>query len=225
MSVSFLCVLSSTHSQSSLKVTVSITAEGNGFIRDTYVIRDAHVTLYSLDRILQATVDSEGHFRFDQVPAGVYELEVIRGGYKTVTRNLNVADQAADQPIFLKIQLRMAATGVDCYNGDSVFYDPPSATAGATLTGMVVEIKNDRSKAPITNAHVALFSADVKVSEQQTDQRGEFDFKSVAPGRYLIAVTHPRYRELRSSVFWVARENRTRITLDPIPADKIRVCE
>ncbi|HEX3084162.1 MAG TPA: carboxypeptidase-like regulatory domain-containing protein [Pyrinomonadaceae bacterium] len=223
MSVSFLCVLSSTHSQSSLNVTVSITDLGDGFIRDAFIIRDARVTLYSLDRILQATVDSEGHYRFDQVPAGVYELEVARGGYKTVTRNLNVADQPADQPIFLKIQMRIA--NADCYNGDSVFYDPPSATAGATVNGTVVEIKNDRSKALITNAQVALFSADVKVSEQQTDQRGAFDFKSVAPGRYLIVVTHPRYRELRSSVFWVARENRTRITLEPIPADKIRVCE
>ena len=150
-------------------------------------------------------------------------MEAVRRGFKTVTRHLDLADQPADQPIFLKIQLLLAATDVDCGNGDSVFYDPPSATAGAKLNGMVVEI-NDKSKAPITNAHVELFRADVKISEQQTDARGEFDFKSVAPGRYLIVVTHPRYREFRSSVFWVARENRTRITIDPIPAGWIRVC-
>jgi len=211
-----LCVVSATYSQSAGKVFGSITDEFHSRISN------AQVTLYSLDRILTVAVDREGHFQFDNVPAGSYELEAVAGGFKTLTRHLEVAGAAASRSVPLDISLRIGNTD-GCWNGDAVSYGSANGTVRGRLNGTVVEI-NDR-KLPIANAHVVLFNADVKVSEQQTNERGEFDFNSVAPGRYLIVVTHPLYQELRSSVFWVTRENWTRLTLDPIHVGKIRVCE
>ena len=216
-SIVCLCAVSSTDSQSAVKVAGSVNDEAHA------PITRAQVTLYSLDRILRAGVDSEGRFRFDNVPPGVYEFEASAGAFKTVTRHLEVPGQTSD-PISLDILLPIAGTDGDCWNGDSVSYGSANGTVRGRLNGTVVEI-NGQSKVPVANADVALFKSDLKITERQTNERGEFDFKTVLPGRYLIVVTHPSYRELRSRTFWVSRENWTRITFDPIPLGKIRVCQ
>src|SRR4051794_40152693 len=102
-----LCIVSSTHSQSAGKVVGSITDE------EHRRISNAQVTLYSLDRILTVPVDREGRFQFDNVPAGSYELEAVAGGFRTVTRHLEVA---ASHSVPLDISLRIGNTD-GCWNG------------------------------------------------------------------------------------------------------------
>jgi hypothetical protein len=136
--------------------------------------------------------------------------------------DIKLPARAGEQPTELKIAMPVLPTDVDCWSHGLISYES-AAGAGATLGGLVVDY-DGKSKIPIANATVSLFRSETKISEQQTNERGEFDFKSIAPGQYLVVVTHPHYRDFRSRSFWVARQNQTRVTLDPIPADKLRVC-
>src|SRR5437588_11910342 len=86
----------------SLILVISIVAStaGQKIVRVTGSVSDpqsapiggASITLFSLDRILQTTSDSSGHFTFDAVPTGKYEFEVLAPGFSRFTRpNVSVA--------------------------------------------------------------------------------------------------------------------------------------
>ncbi|HMH41948.1 MAG TPA: carboxypeptidase-like regulatory domain-containing protein [Pyrinomonadaceae bacterium] len=213
----------STRGQSPLRAIGSVTDGFSG------PIAGAHITLYSLDRILQATSDTAGRYQFDGLPTGVYEFEVVSPGFKTITtHDLHVTDLmrsvAGNKPLEFNIVMALAASGTECGRRDTESYNRVETGEGSSVNGVAL-VNNGPSKSPIANAHVLLYRSEAKVSEQQTNERGEFHFKSVAPGRYLIVIQHPKYKELKSDTFWVARENQTYITLEPVPVGMIVVCQ
>src|SRR2546423_5971875 len=80
----------------SLILVISIVASTSGqkIVRVTGSVSDpqsapiggANITLYSLDRILQTRSDSSGRFKFDAVPNGQYEFEVLAPGFSRFTK-------------------------------------------------------------------------------------------------------------------------------------------
>ena len=209
-------------------------------------IRDARISLYSVDRVLQTTSDSSGHFQFDPLPFGTYQMEVVAPGFALfvidplpVTEPMRTA--AGDKPLEFTITMQIGPTGnhvvviplsqstvdpgADCAHRDSVSYKRARTNEGGTLGGVVVRAKPS-VESPI--AHVRVLLIDIKgaqVAEQQTNERGEFQFKSIPAGRYSLEVRHTEYNNLKSRVFWIARENQTYITLAPVRVGMIVVCE
>ena len=211
-----------TRAQPPIKINGSVTEEGSN------PIREARVSLYSIDRVLQTTSDASGHFQFENVPPGVYQLEVTANGYKLFTRSdLNVADlersAGGNKPSGLNVMMRMAATDIDCARFDTVVYGVGKGNESAALSGVVVPY-DPGSKQPFANVDVFLLRMDLVLGEQRTNDRGEFQFHSIVPGRYTIVIRHPGDWELRSKTFWVARENATQITLRLLPSNQIVVC-
>ena len=91
------------------------------------------------------------------------------------------------------------------------------------LAGIVI---NRYPKMPVARATLELFDPTVaQIAQQQTNERGEFQFKQTAPGRYHIFFQHPGYRNMEFREFWVARENQTYITLQAVQLGKIVVCQ
>jgi len=224
-------------------VKKSITVVGSVTDPNSAPIPGAHVSLYSFERILQTTSDSSGHFKFDAVPSGKYEFEVIAPGFKRhAVPNLDLADSmrtaAKDKPMELPVGMEIAPAGSayvvipariemtvigPCGPPDSITYTLRKNADESALSGTVVD---GYPKTPVVRATAQLFDMNgAQIAQQQTNQRGEFQFKQVAPGRYHLAFQHQAYRDIQSSEFWVARENTTSLTIDPIPLGKIRVCQ
>jgi hypothetical protein len=203
-------------------------------------IPGAEIRLYSLDRILQTTSDSSGRFKFDAVPTGKYEFEVLAQGFKRFTKpNVSVAGSmpTAEQDqreLIARMEIAptgspivMAATDVApagaCGQPESVTYGPRKRTDPGPLTGIVTSLY---PKMPIAGATLQLLNdAGALIAQQQTNERGEFQFKQIAPGRYEIAFQHPGYNSMKSYQFWVARENATYITMPAVQLGKIVLCQ
>jgi hypothetical protein len=193
---------------------------------------------------LQTTSDSSGHFKFDAVPAGNYEFEVVAQGFKRTTRpNMSVTDQmqpvTPEKPMELTVVMEVGPTGSpiveaiipetvvapagSCGPSDSVTYGPRQTGDGDALGGIVIA---QYPKIPVTRATLQLFDATgVHIAEQQTNERGEFQFKQTAPGRYHILFQHPGYEKRESVEFWVARENKTYLTLQALQPGKFVICQ
>jgi hypothetical protein len=193
-------------------------------------IPDAHVTLYSLDRILQTTSDSSGHFHFDGVLPNKYEIEVIVYGFKRFARPVDLTDNKPivmeiappGSPVVIVSVMEVAPTG-SCGPPYSIVYSPRKTADAAALSGNAVEQYATRG---VEAATVKLVDPiGVQIAQQQTDKNGEFQFRQIAPGRYHIMTTHSGYDEMTTGEFWVARENTTNITLRPVPAGKIMICQ
>jgi len=197
----------------------------------SYPIPDAHITLYSLDRILQTTSDSSGHFHFEGVLPTNYEIEVLVPGFKRFTKPVDLID---GKPIVMEIAstgspvvmvasvMEVAPTGT-CGPPYSIVYSPRKTADAAALSGNAVEQYATRG---VEAATVRLVDPlGVQIGQQQTDKNGEFQFRQIAPGRYHIVTTHSGYDDVTTGEFWVARENTTKITLRPVPAGKIMVCQ
>src|SRR5438477_2578687 len=110
-----------------------------------------------------------------------------------------------------------------CGPPNAVTYEPRKTRDADALRGIVI---NRYPKMPVTRATLELFdTAGALIAQQQTNERGEFQFKQTAPGRYYIAFQHPGYNNTKSFEFWVARENATYITMQAVQLDKIVVCQ
>jgi hypothetical protein len=205
-------------------------------------IPDARVTLYSLDRILQTKSDSSGRFEFDAVPTGKYEFEVLAQGFARFTWpnvfvTALVRPTTPDKPTNLTVVMEIGPTGSPreiipvtevappgtCGPSDSVTYGPRKTRDADALAGIVI----DRyPKMPVARATLQLVDATgAQIAQQQTNERGEFQFKQTAPGRYHILFQDPGYNNAKSFEFWVARENATYITMQAVRPGKIVVCQ
>jgi hypothetical protein len=184
----------------------------------------AHITLLSDDRIIQATSNSTGHFDVSGLTGTFYQVDISASGFVDIRRFIRDSDltqsRQTGKPVDLKIVMHLAVPS--CGSLDTVTYRDATPGNAGTLKGTV--IADHYSKAPVAGAHLVIFQNEQKVSEQDTNELGEFLFKPTRPGAYAIFVRHPAYRELKSLV-WIARQNTTHVILEPIPADKIRVCE
>ena len=215
-----LTIAASSSGQTPIKVT------GLVFDPGAYPVSGARVTLYSLDRISQTTSDSAGHFQFDAVPSGEYELEVRSQGFK-MFKQIYVADstRTPNKTIDLTISLQMATIGgpvivmawpevsstADCGPRDAVTYESRKIPEAAGLSGMVI---NRYPKEPVAGASLDLIDANgARIAHQQTNARGEFQFKPTPPGRYHLVFQHAGYHDKTAPEFWIARENVTNITL------------
>ena len=213
-------IASSALAQTTLKTSGSVTDEFG------VPLNKAQISLYSPDRILQTTSDAAGHFQFDRVPFGVYELEVAEPSFKTNTIDaIRVTAATRSEDLQFNMALKIGDVNAPCLRHDSVSYGLAKAEEGNSIIGTVFRFPQ-REKVPVANARVSLLSSQgEKLDEQITNERGEFQFKPTVPGRYLIEMKHPSFNLLRSTVFWTARENRTFLTFDPIPNGMMVVCQ
>ena len=57
---------------------------------------------------------------------------------------------------------------------------------------------------------------------RNSNEKGDFQFVSLEPGKYTLKVSHQEYSELAGIDFWVTRENLTRLTTTYIVCSKKR---
>ena len=110
-----------------------------------------------------------------------------------------------------------------CGPPDSVVYNSRTTAEIAGFSGIAIEQYTNRRLGAAT---VQLFDTiGVQIGQQETNDHGEFQFRQIAPGRYHVVLIHSGNDNLKSREFWVARENVTRMTMRPLPAGKIMICQ
>lgn len=140
-------------------------------------VRRARVTLEAdaLTTPQKADTDTQGRYRFEKLPAGVYRIRAQKAGFVPQLRDLR---RAFEKP-----------AGFDVAEGQKLAIDLPMAR-GAALEGRILKDTGD----PAVNVVVAAmrFSYDANgrratpVRQALTDDRGHFRIHSLPAGEYYL---------------------------------------
>lgn len=165
----------------------------------------AFVKLFSLDRVRETKADDSGRFEFADVPAGGYDLQVDSPGFKTRTvEGIQVSDKGVG-PFSISLEI---ANG-ECGRKPTVSFEERSDKAN--LKGSVIDLEGG----PMKGAKLTLkFSESRQARVATSDQRGEFQFFGLQPGKYALGAAYAHYWGSEVADLRITRENLT--TLSPI---------
>jgi hypothetical protein len=182
------------------------TAQIKGVIRGPQSIFMAGVTvnLLSVERARTTKTDESGKFEFLDLPLSTYELQVREAGVKPVpVQEISFSEPAVRQ---VSIVLELAAS--ECFPKIQAAYED---RAGKTkLAGKIAEFSS--SVGPVKNATLTATHIETGATHiVNSDEKGDFQFVSLEPGKYTLKASHQEYSELAGIDFWVTRENLTRL--------------
>ena len=173
-----------------------------GVVVDTAgaAISGASLSLFSLDRIRATKSDAAGGFDFTNLPSGSYDLEVDHPGFKMkLLERIQVADNVVQQ---FSIALQIVNPGCDFKTAVSF----ESRSDRASLKGSV----NDVWHGPLKDATLTLTSSESgQVHLTTSNDKGEFQFIDLEPGKYSLRVTHNGYWDGSATGLRIARDNLT----------------
>jgi hypothetical protein len=189
------------------KRIVGRVVDGSG----TFVQQGVTVTLFSEERVQVAKVDGDGRFEFVDIAPGSYGLEATSRGFNTArVESIQIVDKdiegisilltpgtgnGAPYYCFLPMPLKVM---------QGVSYEMRSDSTN--LTGTV----SDYSGVPLPDATVYLLKPNGTRVTTTSNEKGEFRFADLEPGKYEMAAVHDGYHET-SQRLHIARQNLTRL--------------
>jgi uncharacterized surface anchored protein len=197
-------------------------------------IQGAPLALYSADRVRIISSDQHGNYEFTNLLPGTYELEVDSppGFKRQKIQTIEINDKPPEAIYF---KLEPGAGGGPCMVTEAKPTDiPPPKTVvsyekrgdSTQVVGVVHSYQNDRPLLLLPSATVKLVliskSGDPRVIE--SNEKGEFRFTGLEPGKYELLALHEGYHDLTPVLLWVARENLTRVSLDMVLRGKEHGC-
>jgi hypothetical protein len=192
---------------------------GTVFDQTGAVIQDATLRLFSLDQFRDAKSDNQGKFAFGELPSGGYELHAYSLGFEMTI--LHFAIPSTDtQP--LSIILTVSGVPSNCGQGNSGSYEPRHSEK-IGLAGTVVDL----DEGPLARAKVIVSESvhNQPVATRHADNRGNFQFHDLPPGKYTITASARGYRALPSGTFWITRETLTKIDITATRNGRLFVCQ
>jgi hypothetical protein len=192
---------------------------GTVFDQTGAVIQGASVRLFSPDQYREARSDNQGKFAFGELPSGGYELQAESLGFGTTILRFAIASMDVEP---LSIILTVAAIPSHCGQGAPASYEPRHSHA-IGLAGSVVDVDDG----PIARAKVIVSDPlhTQPVATQRANNRGNFQFPDLPPGKYTITASAGGHRALQSESFWITRETLTKIEITTTRRGKLIVCQ
>jgi len=169
------------------------------------------VSLYSQDQVRQTEADKAGHFEFDNLPPGTYDLQGRYEGVEGTIYGVRIEDNSVG-PLTLTADFveSVYPLSPDCGRTFWVSYEP-NPTAGARVAGVLLMYPDN----PSPNRLLASARIDLTAAEkshhrisQHADENGKFEFHSVPPGRYSLCAHYRGYWKVQSTI-WVTRKDTT----------------
>ncbi len=181
----------------------------------------ALVILYSPDRVLPTKCDLNGRFEFAHVPPGKYTLETSSKGFKPKAIEVVVLKEKTIEPLL--ITLNVGSMGCDSDMLNAVAYE--QAVAGSpALFGIVHDLDEHHAPLSMVKLIISKVGETRVLAEQNTNDKGEFQFTDLKPGKYALRASREGYTDVPPVSFWVTRENRTRLTIGMLEKGKMIVC-
>jgi hypothetical protein len=215
--------------------SASAGAQSNGNLKVT--VRDnrgfpdpnAALTLVSNDRLRKAMVNGAGEFEFVGLSFESYELEISSSSFKNITipdiqitspvRKVLAITEELYTAVPMKAPSHCTLFGIADLPGLGQRLTYEERTDKANFTGTIADAVTGK---PVISATITLYrtgSADNSLPVAKSDEKGQFEFSDVAPGKYIFRVSHEEYlEETIDFQFWITRQNLTRlgrISLNP----------
>jgi len=180
------------------------TAQIRGVVRDPRgaVIIGATVNLLSLERARKTKTDENGKFEFLDLPLSTYDLQVSRAGFT----HEPVQKISFSEPDVRQVSIVLQLAAPECLPKTHASY-----AGRSDKTNLVGNIQG-YSDGPVKNA--TLTAAHIEtgtIHVVNSNEKGDFQFVSLEPGKYTLKVSHQEYSESAGIDFWVTRENLTRL--------------
>jgi hypothetical protein len=183
-------------------------------------IPEATVSLYTPELVFQTESDEDGKFEIRDVGTGTFDLEARARGFRPkLIEGLQVTANGGER---VSIELSIAYVPEHCGVFHTVSYT--KATPGKThLSGVVGE---GSGASPIADSEVWVRKAGQtdSVAATRTNEKGEFEFGDLEPGRYTLGASRSGYETINTQTFWVTRENQTRISVQMTKAGFFILC-
>ncbi|MGH9793508.1 MAG: carboxypeptidase regulatory-like domain-containing protein [Candidatus Acidiferrales bacterium] len=192
-----------------------------GIIRDPAggVVAGATVTIYSPERVWQTDSDAEGRFGFADLPAGRFTLEAESPGFKTkVIEGVRVAEKVLP-PISVDLELEPNS---GCGRFFSALYVKDNLFK-TNLKGTVRYYYGE----PLPKVRLSVSKSDESfvLASQMANEKGEFQFEALEPGRYALTASLEGHSDYRTQPFSIIRETLTRIKLMMLKEGEMIICE
>lgn len=180
------------------------TAQIKGVIRgpQSTVMTGVTLNLLSVERARTTKTDESGKFEFLDLPLSTYELQVRQAGVKLVP----VQEISFSEPAVRQISIVLELSASECFPPIQAAYE--HRTDKTNLAGKIAEFTSSAS--PVKNATLTATNIETGATHVvNSNEKGDFQFVSLEPGKYTLRVSHPEYTELAGIDFWVTRENLT----------------
>jgi hypothetical protein len=189
-----------------------------------YPLARAPVTLFSDDRVRNTVTNKVGEFEFTSLPLQAYELQASFIGYMTgIVPGLRPGDQNANnltislEPLTADFLIKAEhescpETVISALPGtyEQITYN--ERNAGPSLVGSVRAMLSRRGALKDVELKLTNRSdPSKKIPSIRSDDRGEFHFNDLEPGKYSLKLSLEDFYEGSTMDFWVTRENTTRI--------------
>jgi hypothetical protein len=180
----------------------------------------ATIYLYSEDRIRQGKSDSEGRFELADVPPGTYELQIRLRGFKSSIVERVKVENAEVGPL----QFFLHIDNGECGKMFEDSYDDVKPQSGGRIAVLVRDTMDPYPPMPGANILLIRLGETEVVAKGRSNEKGEFEFKNVAPGKYVVKVSLEGYNDTTTASLWVTRENLTKTTIYMLRTGSLIVC-
>jgi hypothetical protein len=215
--------------------------EGTVLDESGAVIAGATVILFSDDRVRTAKTNDIGEFAFASLPPDARYIEISSPGF--FAASFAVTNEIPKQlTVTLHVGSCTQCVAVTAAIPGEVLAPPQVSyeerSGDVLLSGAVI----NSSGAPLAHAALTLIQADLNAplgtwppdpyrrpsmgertfkgtvaAEGVSDEKGEFRFTNLKPGRYTLTAIFDHHFSWRTD-FWIARENLTRLSRIHIPS-------
>lgn len=190
-----------------------------GIVTDAlgHPIGNAAVVVHSSTTVRIAKSRSDGTFTLASLPEGRYRADVIANGFMDQYIEPITIPAQEDRPV--TVTLKIAPPLYECGR------NRPSYTEVSNGRELVGQVRHDRS--PVVGAKVVLVQeADLHlVASQKTDKDGDFQFRDLAPGKYMLKVAQKPFKTYRSEALWVAPEALTNLNIGMNRKGGVVICQ
>ena len=207
-------------SQSTYTIRGQVVDESGGWVPA------ASVRLYSAQRVLDLRAGEDGKFEFASVPKGTYELAGSAAGFLPGTADFEIAEKV---PGPFSILLRVGRVGSGGHPICIVQEDDMKkvmASVGLRVSYEqrsdkmdLIGVERDQSGSPLPRAMFEIVRGD-KSWETVSNEKGEFTFSGLEPGKYSLQSTHEGYSNLSGRV-WITHENIVKAVVTLIESSRL----
>lgn len=183
------------------------TAQIKGVIRgpQNAVMAGITVNLLSVERVRTTKTDESGKFEFTELPLNSFELQVKQAaGIKPVP----VQEISFSEPSTRQFSIVLQLVAPECFPKIEPGYE--NRIGRTNLSGKIAKFSS--SNTPLNNGRITATHIETGTTRVvNSNEKGDFEFVNLEPGKYTLKVSHQGYSGLAGIDFWITAENLTRL--------------